>query len=1361
MRVGNLYATLDLDNEKFIKGLRVADVALRTFEKSTASAGVIVRDFGALITGVGLSFLASEAIHAGEEMINLQRRLEGVAAQLRKNGDAAATAAREYGYLFETAKKTGSSFATLADTYVKIAPVALNAGIGIDKVRGVLEGTVGAAAALGATPDQLDRAFLAINQVIGKGVLQMEELRQQIGEAIPNAMVIVAQGMTQLNRQIGIVGDEAVVTTGKLAGLIQASKVDAKTFVEAWALGTAQFKEFAEARALMLQGQMNVLATNLRDIVGNFMANSGINVALGAMLNQVNERLEVEGRKLKEVSDQLGVDLLSGFFSAGEQIGSFFDRLFFNNAQRASDFGSLLKQLWNDIVAGVTGLYDMLPENLRELGIIGFILMPGRLRVQMVAALATTAAIVRTEFFEKIAGSMSEVLGIELTRAGSLLDGFISAVQSAWADLDPTIKEIGLIGLILFGKKGLVAVTAAMAMYTAAKSGISAIDKANENVPEQGSPGRDLMDMRGNAAFLRDRGASEKTAQRAEGIESLEELKGFQSSYADPLRNELLTMIEEIKRIEALPYQQFGGKKAQADFVKPLEDKAKQLIKDLLAIDDFDIAIRQTLFRYTGGDVTSSATTPSIPGNELALQIKGAGDNAIERHLRAQMELKKGAPANPSEKSDSYVNPAFKGESRDSFIGKLMTWTETYGADAPASREMRRLGKELEELEGKLKSLASPEIVRQLTNDFLEFSESMEDARNKAVAFANDAALKELGIVGGKQGVETSLFKGAVSRLSESVRGDTPEETAKNRAAALEKINEVEKKAQEKGIDISAYANQKRKELNAEADEQIKRQRLETFNFNNRLMNVEIQNAESRVQAFSKAAEALWFNQDDPKFFKAMGQREAFQMGADRLDPKYAVFQSQAQTEALLKEGQLYELRREGFLLDIERKALLDDEQRAQRFKNDDLQRQVDFMRQVEELQRFIVEGPVREEQFSRERALEVGQRGLEILRERAKLVDEEYQLAMRTLEIEDMKNQQLQIRRDIENLGDPAFRMELVNLEMAKLDKEIELARFQADLAMMPEYQDKQYQLDVENERLRLAEMYYEYSLSMEQRLMLVRSQAIQSFSNAFSEGFTRVIMGQQTVGQFFQNLVQQMIGGIIRFFVQWAVQQMIAWVLGKTLLASSVASATAAAAGLAVAWAPAAVGASIATFGGAAAAGTAAYGASLVAATTMAATAGIAGGVADMTGIGGGAMTGGVGAAPYHDGGIFRKMHGGGIYGSVFSAVAGAMKADEGLALLQNGEMVVPTRNVDATIAAMQGAGIPLPEGVTGPSTGGSIGALSGGDMEALSAPRVQVVNYFDWDQVDAHLSQNPDAVLNVIAEDGRNRGSTSRRR
>ena len=48
----------------------------------------------------------------------------------------------------------------------------------------------------------------------------MEELRGQLGEALPTAMLITADGLTKMNEALGKTGEEAQVTISELNDLV-------------------------------------------------------------------------------------------------------------------------------------------------------------------------------------------------------------------------------------------------------------------------------------------------------------------------------------------------------------------------------------------------------------------------------------------------------------------------------------------------------------------------------------------------------------------------------------------------------------------------------------------------------------------------------------------------------------------------------------------------------------------------------------------------------------------------------------------------------------------------------------------------------------------------------------------------------------------------------------------------------------------------------------------------------------------------------------------------------------------------------------------------------------------------------------
>ncbi|MFV3127116.1 hypothetical protein [Niveispirillum sp. KHB5.9] len=289
--------------------------------------------------------------------------------------------------------------------------------------------------------------------------------------------------------------------------------------------------------------------------------------------------------------------------------------------------------------------------------------------------------------------------------------------------------------------------------------------------------------------------------------------------------------------------------------------------------------------------------------------------------------------------------------------------------------------------------------------------------------------------------------------------------------------------------------------------------------------------------------------------------------------------------------------------------------------------------------------------------------------------------------------------------------------------------------------------------EQMALAEMYYQYSMGMEERLLLARAEGIEAFATSMSTAISSILTGQASIGEAFSGMMSGMLNNIINFFAQWVAQwiaaQLIQWAFGKAMQAASVASAAGQATAMTAIWATPATLASIATFGGAVAEG------------TLALFTGVGASMATLMSFQAASTAASAGVGVAHKGGIFGEEPSGGWF-----SFDRPIRPNEGLALLEKGELIIPVAHAAAAAAAMAALGVPTPEGVF--HEGGVFrGSLStAGDyidrraVGAMSASRVEMVNYFSFDQVEAHLRRNPAAILNVMAEDVRNRGTTTRR-
>ncbi|MFP8716485.1 tape measure protein [Enterobacter hormaechei] len=133
-----------------------------------------------------------------------------------------------------------------------------------------------------------------------------------------------------------------------------------------------------------------------------------------------------------------------------------------------------------------------------------------------------------------------------------------------------------------------------------------------------------------------------------------------------------------------------------------------------------------------------------------------------------------------------------------------------------------------------------------------------------------------------------------------------------------------------------------------------------------------------------------------------------------------------------------------------------------------------------------------------------------------------------------------------------------------------------------------------------RMAAMWEEWQQQSEINSML--GAAVDSLQGGATNAITGLINGTQSLQQSLANIGTTILNSVVGSFVQMGVEWVKSQLMGQAAAAASLASTMAQATAAASAWAPAAMSASIATYGSAAGVGQAAYAQSLVAAKAMA---------------------------------------------------------------------------------------------------------------------------------------------------------------
>ncbi|QNH71622.1 tape measure protein [Rhizobium phage V1VFA-S] len=209
-----------------------------------------------IVTGLvsmGLSKMSGAANGWVGDIVRINAEMEKLNFQMRAmatSADPMKEAADNVKYLREQATQMPFSLRTITSGFVKLKAT------GTDPMNGSLKAIADGIASFGGSDEAFNRTILGITQAAGKGVLQMEELRQQIGESMPNAMQLLARSMG--------------LTVGQLAKEISTGTVASRPALEK--LYDELNRVYGGTSQRMMRtfsGQITQLHTNLQNLATN------------------------------------------------------------------------------------------------------------------------------------------------------------------------------------------------------------------------------------------------------------------------------------------------------------------------------------------------------------------------------------------------------------------------------------------------------------------------------------------------------------------------------------------------------------------------------------------------------------------------------------------------------------------------------------------------------------------------------------------------------------------------------------------------------------------------------------------------------------------------------------------------------------------------------------------------------------------------------------------------------------------------------------------------------------------------------------------------------------------------------------
>lgn len=249
---------------------RSAAGGLRGLENAFSLSFQAASAFRVALGSITLGSFTKSVFTAGDALMQFKTTMEVASGSTE-------AAAQDLVYIDTLAAKLGTNLSASRDAFSKFAVSAQIAGVSGDQTRKIFEAVSTSMAVLGRGTEDQKLAFLALEQMMSKGVISAEELRRQLGERLPGAVSLMARSigvsvseLQKLLKEGKLISSEVLPKFADELNRTFGSQLE-RTFSRAGSnLGRlgVEFQKFLEKVAGA--GFMDALASQFRDLTTLF-----------------------------------------------------------------------------------------------------------------------------------------------------------------------------------------------------------------------------------------------------------------------------------------------------------------------------------------------------------------------------------------------------------------------------------------------------------------------------------------------------------------------------------------------------------------------------------------------------------------------------------------------------------------------------------------------------------------------------------------------------------------------------------------------------------------------------------------------------------------------------------------------------------------------------------------------------------------------------------------------------------------------------------------------------------------------------------------------------------------------------------
>lgn len=291
--------------------IRAANGQLTVMDKATnlwnQSMGGMKVSTMAGVAAMGM--LYQKVLELGKEFLEANSRTEKFNLALSSIYGSSSTAAKQLDFLKASAQNAGVKIADMEQPFIRFSAATKSANIPLSQSNELFAAVTRAGGTLGLSADKVGAALDALGQMASKGVVSMEELRQQLGDALPGALSRAAQGLG--------------LTDAELIKLVSSGKLMASDFFPALTRGLSDLQAKNDTMSASVANLSNTLNTLLTAV-----GDTGVWTAMKAGLDVATFALKVAGAAVVAFTEavfvlpRMAADAVSALFGGGGLSGA-------------------------------------------------------------------------------------------------------------------------------------------------------------------------------------------------------------------------------------------------------------------------------------------------------------------------------------------------------------------------------------------------------------------------------------------------------------------------------------------------------------------------------------------------------------------------------------------------------------------------------------------------------------------------------------------------------------------------------------------------------------------------------------------------------------------------------------------------------------------------------------------------------------------------------------------------------------------------------------------------------------------------------------------------------------------------------